>query len=63
MTRPMNVIELKEQNKQFEKDIRKDEQNKVFDKILKLKKYREQPNGSMYIFVEDIEGLRSGGEP
>jgi len=35
----------------------------VFDKILKLKKYREQPNGSMYIFVEDIEGLRSGGEP
>jgi len=27
-----------------------------------LKKYREQPNGSMYIFVEEIERLRDGGE-
>jgi hypothetical protein len=31
MTRPMNIVQLKEQNKQSEKDIRKDEKNKMLE--------------------------------
>jgi hypothetical protein len=33
MTRPMNIVQLKEQNKQSEKDIRKDERDKMVDKL------------------------------
>ena len=33
MTRPMNSIQLKEHNKQFEKDIRKDEREKVLKEL------------------------------
>jgi len=47
------------QNCENEKKIRKDERVKVLDEVLKLPKNREQPNGSMYIFVEKIERLRN----
>jgi hypothetical protein len=33
MTRPMNTIELKKQQKQFETNIRKDERDKVLDEV------------------------------
>ena len=38
--------------------IRKDERDTVLDEVLQLPQRREQPNGSMYIYVNDVKELR-----
>ena len=38
------------------------ERNKVLDEVLQLPQRREQPNGSMYIYVNDVKALRQAGE-
>ena len=35
----------------------------VLDEVLQLPQRREQPNGSMYIYVNDVKALRQAGEP
>ena len=39
------------------------ERDKVLDEVLQLPQRREQPNGSMYIYVNDVKALRQAGEP
>jgi len=34
------------------------ERDKVLDEVLQLPQRREQPNGSMYIYVNDVKELR-----
>lgn len=34
MTRPINILELKDAQKKFEKDIRKNEREKVLDEVI-----------------------------
>ena len=47
-----------EARKKREIAIRKDERDKVLDEVLQLPQRREQPNGSMYIYVNDVKELR-----
>jgi len=35
----------------------------VLDEVLQLPQRREQPNGSMYIYVNDVKALRQAGSP
>ena len=37
--------------------------DKVLDEVLQLPQRREQPNGSMYIYVNDVKALRQAGSP
>jgi hypothetical protein len=39
------------------------ERDTVLDEVLQLPQRREQPNGSMYIYVNDVKELRQAGEP
>jgi len=39
------------------------ERDTVLDEVLQLPQRREQPNGSMYIYVNDVKALRQAGEP
>ena len=38
------------------------QRDKVLDEVLQLPQRREQPNGSMYIYVDDVKELRQVGE-
>ena len=44
---------------QHDKQVR----DKVLDEVLQLPQRREQPNGSMYIYVNDVKALRQAGSP
>ena len=51
-----------EARKNREIAIRKDDRDTVLDEVLQLPQRREQPNGSMYIYVNDVKALRQAGE-
>jgi len=38
------------------------QRDRVLDEVLQLPQRREQPNGSMYIYVDDVKELRQVGE-
>ena len=48
----------------IENEDKRTEREKVLDEVLQLPQRREQPNGSMYIYVNDVKALRQkAGEP
>jgi hypothetical protein len=56
--RGMSIEDFVSLSGKMEIAVRNDEREKVLDEVLKLPARREQPNGSMYIYVNDVKELR-----